>query len=75
MDKEKQWVKGVNRLNLTDEDDSYLILNSMKASLLKKLKVRSIPRYLLIDKSGNISNTNAPDPKGKSIHKELLKLL
>ncbi|MCT4637419.1 MAG: TlpA family protein disulfide reductase [Bacteroidales bacterium] len=75
MDKEKQWMKGVNRLNLTDEDDSYLILNSMKASLLKKLKVRSIPRYLLIDKSGNISNTNAPDPKGKSIHKELLKLL
>ncbi|WP_205690814.1 hypothetical protein [Cellulophaga sp. BC115SP] len=45
------------------------------SELAKKYKIKSIPRYMIVDKNGKFINTDAPrpsDPKLKELLKELL---
>lgn len=46
---------------------SFILANPKSSKFLKDIKLSSIPRYLLIDKEGNIINNNAPPPDSKEL--------
>ena len=54
--------------------ENYLLNENQTQQLKDSLKFSSIPRYILIDKTGKIINDNAPPP-GNETHKLLEKYL
>lgn len=61
------WENGARELKL--DKNSYLITNVLQNAFLNKIQLTSIPRYLLIDKSGNILYKNAPPPSSNELRK------
>lgn len=53
-------------------DNNYWIPNQSNSSLIKKLKLQTIPRYVLIDSLGKIVNDDAPRPSSKELRLLLL---
>jgi thiol-disulfide isomerase/thioredoxin len=68
-DKKDAWLSTLNKAGLSDEPNSFFILNSQTAPLIKKLHIRTIPRYLLYDKTGKLMHSNAPRPSSEEIRK------
>jgi thiol-disulfide isomerase/thioredoxin len=68
------WIKASEEENL-DIPKSFLLLNSMNSNLIKKLKVTSVPRYIIIGKNGKIVNPDAPAPNDALLMNEITKLL
>lgn len=69
------WKKANTDEKLDQHINSYLLLNAQNADLLKKLKISSIPRHIIIDKNGEIINSSAPGPGDASLNPFLNKLL
>lgn len=44
------------------------------ASIAKLYQIRAIPRYILVDKAGNLYDSNASEPSSKKIYNEIQKL-
>ncbi|MBN2748208.1 MAG: TlpA family protein disulfide reductase [Bacteroidales bacterium] len=74
-DKEEAWKKALPALGLESIANSYLIINTEKASIIKDLAITSIPHYLLIDRNGTIVTQKAPGPEGSSIRSFINQLL
>jgi thiol-disulfide isomerase/thioredoxin len=55
------WKKAANAEKLNGVND-YLLLNSNSSTFMKQYRVQSIPRYMLVDKSGKMLNDDAPRP-------------
>ncbi len=72
-DDEPRWKKGIEDNQL----DGRLLFSpgGWKSEASKYFQINSIPRYMLIDKKGNIVNINAPRPSDETILNELLELL
>lgn len=62
---EKREVGGVHLISPKGEE----------SNILEKYNVPSIPRFILIDKEGNISDFHAKPPSNKSLIKDIQKLL
>lgn len=60
-EKKSDWVTMVNEKNL---DGIQLFANGWDNDLCNHFKINGIPRFILIDKSGNIINSNADRPSG-----------
>ena len=73
--KVNSWKTVNSELGLDNYADSYLLLNAQKTNLFKKFKISSIPRYILLNKNGIISDMNAPRPSDHSIGKVIEKLI
>ena len=73
-DDETRWKKGIEDNEL---DNGIMLLSpgGWKSDACKYFQINSIPRYMIIDKKGNIVNINAPRPSDENILDELLKLL
>ena len=56
---------------LTTNSNSFLIKNFKSSKFLNKLKINAIPRYLLIDKNGQMIIEDAPGPDAEEI-KEII---
>ena len=56
-------------------ENSYFIINPKTSEYLKKLAIDFIPRYVLINLNGVISNPKAPSPDSDKIKQELNSLL
>lgn len=71
FDKEKdKWEKSVKNLSILGLN---LICNGNWADILKtKYYIQGIPRYILINKDGEIIDSDAPSPKNKSELKSLI---
>lgn len=67
------WKKANQFEKLTE--NSYFIINPKTSEYLKKLAIDFIPRYILINSNGEISNPKAPSPDSEKIKKELNSLL
>lgn len=68
------WEKAMIQLGLSQKE-SYLLPKGNESLIAKQFKINSIPRYMIMDKSGNIINHNAPRPsdiKIKQIFHDLL---
>ena len=73
-DDETRWKKGIEDNEL---DNGIMLLSpgGWKSDACKYFQINSIPRYIIIDKKGNIVNINAPRPSDENILNELLNLL
>jgi len=60
---------------LDGNPESYILGNPKKSSLVAQLKLVSIPRYLLIDKTGKIVNKDAPRPSEEKLLDDIRALL
>lgn len=67
------WKKANQFEKLTQ--NSYFIINPKTSEYLKKLAIDFIPRYVLLDIKGEISNPKAPSPDSDKIKQELNSLL
>jgi thiol-disulfide isomerase/thioredoxin len=65
IDKDANSWKRAVKEEAIDMQNSFLVLNNTKSSIVRRFKVNTIPHYLLIGKDGNIINSNAPWPNEK----------
>jgi len=63
----KKWLEAISKYKLTG--NSYLVKNRFTAEILEEIKLQSIPRYILLNKSGEIIQVNAPDPSSAELIK------
>ena len=66
------WQKASEDEELYFYEHSYLAMNYPNAKFYKDLKLKSIPRYLIYDKEGNIVDQNAPAPNADNLDELLL---
>lgn len=71
----EKWQKANRDEGLSQNRFSLLAVNYPNSDFYKELNLRSIPRYLLYDKQGNLVHKNAPNPDSDIIKQELDKLL
>lgn len=67
-DKQSRWEAAWEKANLKDQPHNYLILNSKDAPFVKKYDIRSIPRYMIFDKEGQLLNNDAARPGDKNLN-------
>jgi thiol-disulfide isomerase/thioredoxin len=70
------WEKDIHRFNLTGYHilASEALADDMKVSFFSKDELLSIPRYILINKSGEVVNFNLPRPSSSELVKYILSL-
>lgn len=59
-DTENVWKKASERLGITA--NQYILLSSNKSPIYEYLKIREIPRYIILDANHNIISGKAPHP-------------
>ena len=71
-DDEIRWKKGIEDNQL----EGWMLLSpgGWKSDACNYFQINSIPRYMIIDKKGNVVNSNAPRPSDEKILEELLEL-
>ena len=74
-DEVDRWKEDEQKMEVNYLSESYFITNSKTAHLIADLQVRTIPRYLLYDKNGELVHLNAPAPHGDEIRYQLDKYL
>lgn len=70
----ESWMKANSKENL-GEANSFYLMNTKASEFIQKLKLKSIPRYILFDKEGKLVNDNASGPIKEACKTELLQLL
>ena len=70
---EDAWKKALEKLQLQGENGH--LKPAQNAAIMRKLAVNSIPRYVIIDKSGKIVSADATRPSAPETLTELLKLI
>ena len=70
---EEIWKKAVNDLQL--EGEHALSPGGWNSFVAKYYHITSIPRYLLIDKKGNVVNQNAKRPSDEATLQDILNLI
>lgn len=70
---EEIWKKAVNSLHL--EGEHALSPGGWNSFVAKYYQINSIPRYLLIDKKGNVVNQNAKRPSDDGALQDILNLI
>jgi thioredoxin-related protein len=69
----QSWLNMIKHLQLTGEH--YLSNAVVQQQLNEQFNVRSIPRYVLIDKNGKVVTANAARPSSPTIINDIRKLL
>jgi len=67
------WKAAIDRLGLTGE--LYRANYEVKMDYATRFNVRYIPRYILIDKKGNVADDNAKRPSNPNVVKDINALL
>ncbi len=67
------WESGMEKAGI--KEGSYLILNPKDAPVIRKLKIYSIPRFLVFDKNSKLVEAKAPNPDVEKIEGILDKYL
>jgi thiol-disulfide isomerase/thioredoxin len=72
-DKEETWEKAIEKFQI--EGKHALSKGGWKSAVCKAFGINSIPRYMMVDKNGNIVDENAKRPSDPQLKEELLKLI
>lgn len=70
-----KWKAAAKRLGFIDDKHSFLTSDLTENDVLKALNIKSIPRYLVFDKTGTLVNPDAPRPSDGTLDDELDKYL
>lgn len=70
-DKWEDWLKACAEEDLSLLANNYFIVNSKNCKMLEQIKLKLIPRYLIFDKKGKLTELNAVRPSNELI-KEML---
>jgi thiol-disulfide isomerase/thioredoxin len=71
-----KWTKAAERLGVNLTMNSFQILAPEKSTFLREHKLKTIPRYMIVDKTGKVVNSDAPrpgDPRTKGLLDALLR--
>ncbi|NGY36349.1 TlpA family protein disulfide reductase [Flavobacterium sp. XN-5] len=71
----ENWQKASIKEKLSSLQNNFLAVNYPEAILYQELVLKTIPRYIIFDKEGNLVNSNAPSPDSPEIKIELDKYL
>ncbi|AXG71816.1 thiol-disulfide oxidoreductase [Kordia sp. SMS9] len=71
----KKWQKASKEENLKYLKNNFLAVNYPSATFYRELELKSIPRYIVYDKKGNMVSQNAPSPKDAEINDFIITLL
>lgn len=74
-DNKEKWKKASIKENLSGYNNNYFIVNSKTSSFIDDLNIRTIPRYLIYDKTQKLIHKNAPSPNDDEITEILNSLL
>lgn len=75
LDKDRyKWEKKSGDLKLST-DHNYLLISNFESGLAKSLGIKEIPRYILLNKNGQIVNKNAHRPQDPQVIEEIERLL
>ena len=74
-DDRERWKTAKQQVGLSDFAGSYFITNSRTAPMIADLNVRTLPRYLLFNRQGELVHRKAPGPQGTEIRELLNSLL
>ncbi len=69
----QSWLSMIEKLQITGEH--YRANSNVHQELNAQFNVRSIPRYVLIDKKGKVVSANATRPSNPTVVEEIKKLL
>tara|TARA_B100000674_G_scaffold95148_1_gene67741 strand:- start:56 stop:1405 length:1350 start_codon:yes stop_codon:yes gene_type:complete len=69
----KKWKKSLDQLKI--DGINFISPADKNNSIGNFFRVSSIPRYILIDKSGNVIEDNAKRPNDETLYNDLLKLI
>lgn len=72
-DTEDRWKKGIEQNQIGGVNA--LSPGGWSSAVCTKFNISSIPRYMLIDKQGNIANANAKRPSDETIVNDIVELL
>ncbi len=67
------WKNAINTLNITGEH--YHVNQNVHTQMMEKFDVRYIPRYVIIDKQGNVVDAKAKRPSNAMVADDIEKLL
>lgn len=73
-DSEKAWKKKMVQMKLNHDRNQYLLLNARKSGLTKQLLIKSIPRYVAIDKDGTIVNSDIHRPESSDFERDISRI-
>ena len=71
---EEIWKKAIEQNGLGEMKNG-LVPGDWSSEIVKYFQINSIPRYMLIDKKGNIIDINAKRPSDEAAYDDILKLL
>lgn len=69
------WIDAAKAEGLINYPSSYLLLNSATSKELLALQIKTIPRYLIFNKKGELVSKNAPAPSSSELKRLLDKYL
>lgn len=69
-----KWKNAMTKHNISPES-SYIVRNLKSSEILKRFKINSIPRYLIVDKNGEILTDDAPSPEDKNLIDRIERIL
>lgn len=75
IDKTKEIWEKAREQNGLDEFENGLVPGDWGSEIVKQYKISSIPRYMLIDKKGNIVDPNAKRPSDPAVFNEIVRLI
>ena len=71
---EEIWKKAIEQNGLGDMKNG-LVPGDWGSEIVKYFQINSIPRYMLIDKKGNIVDLNAKRPSDAAVYDDIIKLI
>lgn len=73
IDKDK-WKTACQAAQLDSVFHNYLILNGQSSSVYAEYGIKTLPRYMIFDREGNLLNADAPRPSDEALMVELERL-
>ena len=71
----EKWKNASQKENISKNINNMLAVNYPNANFYQGLQLKTIPRYLIYDKTGKLVHKNAPSPESIEIREELNKYL